>query len=308
MRKKKPQQTDTEKLQALLKSWDIQLPEKKNDFPETSLDDFPKSDFPESPSKNPPKPDPPAQKINLKKDIPNEKINLKKDIPDEKPKLKKDIPINAFFDQHKKKPVTPESILNKNPDLDKLFKKQIIQHLHGTIRKITPANLLLPVFLVFYGITAMNGIRAVISFLCFFGAFFYTWHIFRWKLTFNGETNRFSYCSLFREEIHFHASEIQSCKIEEHYSRAGFRKAIILSVYHEKITIILGYLHKQEYTGGYPNAEKLLEYLNFYQELNGQFSHSGRIAQTSTPDSSAKQELMDLLTKYQNQIDQKNKE
>ena len=50
LRKKKNQQDDSEKLQALLQSWDIALPEKekKPDFPEISENDFPKADFAEN--------------------------------------------------------------------------------------------------------------------------------------------------------------------------------------------------------------------------------------------------------------------
>lgn len=320
LRKKKPQQDDSEKLQALLKSWDIQ-------FPETSEKDFPKTDFPEMKS------DAPKSQINLKKEI-KPKINLQKN-PEPEFKFeqetppKKSVNFEALFGKSKK--AEPPTLLTGNADLDKMFKQQVIQYLHGTVKMITPANLSIFLILIFWGTAFMNGIKAILSIFLFLGAALWIWYMFSWKLTFNGETNRFSYSSLFHQEIHFHVSEIQSCKIERKITRL-MTETLYLKIYNQTIIVNLGYMRKKnmkfEKIGGYHNSDKLKEYLELYQELHGNFSYSGFLPEEKpsdsssqqefieaftqfhkpkekASDSSSKQELMDMLAQYQKQIDEK---
>ena len=112
LRKKKPPQDDSEKLQALLKSWDIQ-------FPETSEKDFPKSDFPEMKS------EPPKPEIRLEKEIkpvsPKPEIKLEKEIKSAPPKPAKKIDYERLFGKTEKK--EPATLLTGNTELDKLFKR-----------------------------------------------------------------------------------------------------------------------------------------------------------------------------------------
>ncbi|MBR4318932.1 MAG: hypothetical protein IKI37_02960 [Oscillospiraceae bacterium] len=273
LRKKKPQQDDSEKLQALLKSWDIQLPE-------TSEKNFPKADFPE-----------PKPAIKLEKET----------------KPKKSIDLDALFGKSKKS--EPATLLTGNADLDKMFKQQVIQYLHGTVRMITLTNLSIFLILIFWGVVCLHGITSILSIFCFLGATLWIWYLFSWKLTFNGETNRFSYRSLFHQEIHFHASEIQSCKTERKMSQM-LTEVLYLEIYQQTICINLGYLRKRnmkfEQLGGYHNSDKLKEYLDIYQELHGNFSYSGFLPEEKSSDSSSKQELMEMLAQYQKQIDEKN--
>jgi len=302
LRKKNPQQDDSEKLQALLKSWDIQ-------FPETSEKDFPKADFPEIKS------DAPHPLVNLRKDS-NPQINLEKELKLEplnpEVKLEKESPpkksvnFEALFGTSKKP--EPATLLTGNADLDKMFKQQVIQCLHGTVRMITPTNLSIFLIPIFWGMVWMNGIKAILSIFCFLGAALWIWYTFSWKLTFDGETNRFSYSSLFHQEIHFHASEIQSCKIERKVTRM-MMEILYLKIYNQTIIVNLGYMRKKnmkfEKIGGYHNSDKLKEYLELYQELHGNFSYSGFLPEEKASDSSSKQELMDMLAQYQKQIDEK---
>lgn len=306
MRKKKSQQDDSEKLQALLQSWNIS-------FPETSLNDFPKANFPEtafSPSETKeeiPEPVPPTESENSHSE-PEEKI------PEPVPSAES-LRLEPLHSDLTAAPMSNPS-RHQDFDLNQLFKTQIIQSLHGTVRMISFDYFVFALVLCLYGIYSMHGIKAIISVFCFLAAFLWIWYMFSWKLTFNGETNRFSFCSLFREEITFHASEIENLTIEEHYFRRSMKEVLMMTVHSRKIIIVLGYpdvkTSPKKYFGGYPNAQKLLSYLNYYQELHGDFrySHLRKYAYVhaeqpnSEKNSSSKEELMELLSKYQQQINQ----
>jgi len=310
LRKKKvPQQDDSEKLQELLQSWNIQIPEKKEkaDFPETSLNDFPKADFPQSVS----------LEKKLQEEIPFESDSVspaeksEETVPEIPEPVKPEINPEAFFGKSVNKKKHSELPLTGNADLDKLFKKQVIQYLHGTIRMTSALCFLPTIVLISWGISVMHGIGLILSVLCFFSAVLWSWYVISWKLTFNGETNRFSYTSLRHEEIQFHASEIESFKIESRPERF-WMQVICLGVHGQEIRINLGYSHLSktgvsEYVGGYHNADKLKEYLEIYQQLHGAFSyHKYLYKNNNSKSSSSKEELMNLLAQYQEQINQKN--
>ena len=320
LRKKKNQQDDSEKLQELLKAWDIQLPEKekKSDFPETSMHDFPKADFPEIKSETHlTAPENESLKPEIKSVPTAEKqTEPEKNTPEPEPRNlktepKTEIKLEKFFGEPRKKKPDAQNLLAGNSDLDRMFKKQVIQYLHGTVRRSSAGDFILAVLMILFGIRMMHGIGAVLSVFCFLGAVLYVWYILSWKLTFNGETNRFSYSSLMHEEIQFHASEIQNMRTEKNF-RSFWRDTIILTVHDEKIPVVLGFVRiadqKKEYVGGYPNAGKFQEYLNFYQDLHGNFNYSRFEYANKKTDSSSKEELMQMLAKYQKQIEEHKKE
>ncbi len=334
LRKKKNPQNDSEKLQALLQSWDIQIPEKdkKSDFPETSLNDFPKADFPERkpeilPSvtelrKETPKPE--VQTVSL------EKKETRKETP--KPEIKtvslekKELDteteqkFRAIFQEHRQKKSEKKPGLSlltiDNPELDRKFKQEAIQYMRGTVRLFSPELFFIIAILIIFGLSVMYQVFICFSILAFAAAAFLLWYAFRWKLTFDGSTNRFSYQALNCPEVHFHVSEIESLQI-----KSGFRspaEQMILTVHGTKIRISMGFPQSWltgrpgEYLGGCYHALKLREYLEFYQALHGRFpesgfSYSGR-RKKSDASSSSREELMQMLAQYQKQIDDNRKE
>lgn len=327
LKKKKNQQDDSEKLQSLLQSWDIQLPEKekKSDFPETSMSDFPTADFPEMKSeafpavtefrKETPKPEVQTvslQKTVLKKETPepeSKTVSLEKKAPDSETEQK----FRAIFQEYhqKKTKKNPElSVLTiGNPELDRKFKQEAIQYMHGTVRLYSLEMFLMLGILVIFGLSVTFGIFICFSILAFAAAAFWLWYASRWKLTFDGSTNRFSYQALNCPEMHFHISEIESLQI-----KSGFRfptEQMILFVHGIKICIPLGLPQGRNIPrlGGCYNGNKLREYLEFYQALHGKFPEAGfSYAGRNRKSDSAKEELMQMLTQYQKQIDDNKKE
>ncbi|MBE6877056.1 MAG: hypothetical protein E7496_10150 [Ruminococcus sp.] len=334
LRKKKNQQDDSEKLQELLKSWDIQLPEKekKSDFPETSLNDFPKADFPENKPENTfsepvPKTEESIQleKIpvttELEKEISEPEITeeksvkqvssvlLKKEVSNQETEQKFIKIFQNYREQEKDKKSAVHLLHIGTPELDKKFKQEAIQYMHGTVRLYSLELFMIITLLVIFGLSVMQGVFICFSILAFGTGAFLLWYASRWKLTFDGSTNRFSYQSLTCPEIHFHASEIESLQVKSN-SRSP-EEMLILSVDGKEIRIWMGFSqylltgHNGEYLGGCYQAHKLLEYLEFYQALHGNFSYSGFQSVQKKTDSSSKEELMELLAKYQKQIDDK---
>jgi len=335
-RKRNQQQSDEEKLQELLQKWDIQLPDKKSDFPETSLNDFPKADFPVSASKKPEtvihqdekKPEVKLQSFPDKKSENNISAPEKSETVIHQDEKKPEVKLNLFLDKKSgKKQETPANLLNQNPDLDKLFKQQAIQHLHGTVRMYSLESFFLILLIMVFGLTCMYDALEAVGIICFCVIFLMVWRMTRWELKFDGKTNRFSYKSLQQQEIQFHASQIQNVKVKR--TALGFKKILILTVFGQEIRISLGVLHiyfskregyRQGFVGGFYNAHKLKEYLNFYQDLHGNFGYAGfedsdgkveinfRKRPAPTAQSVSKQELMQMMKEYQEQIDKKNKE
>ncbi|MBR1555818.1 MAG: hypothetical protein IJ644_10590 [Oscillospiraceae bacterium] len=336
LRKKKNQQDDSEKLQELLKSWDIQLPEKekKSDFPETSLNDFPQADFPEIKSENKfPQPETQIQAdaVSLRKEpdtiqhemtaseIIQEKTEQQKpavSLKKQSDTLETEQKFQKLFQEYRNPKPDKTSGVHEfrfgNPELDKKFKQEAIQYMHGTVRLYSQELFIITALLVIFAFVVMHGIFICFSILALGAAAFLLWYASRWKLTFDGMTNRFSYESLTCPEICFHASEIESLRIEH-----GFRspeEMIFLSVHGRKICIWLGFPqyiltgHQGDYLGGCYGAHKLREYLEFYRALHGEFSYSQFQTVQKKSESSSKEELMQMLAKYQKQIDDKNKE
>ena len=338
LRKKKNQQDDSEKLQELLKSWDIQLPEKdkKSDFPETSLNDFPQADFPEIKSENKfpqPETEIQADAVSLRKEP--DTIQAKMTVPEiiqEKSKQQKpavslkkqsdtletEQKFQKLFQEYRNQKSDKKSNVHEfhfgNPELDKKFKQEAIQYMHGTVRLYSQELFLILILLTGFGLSVMHGVFICFSVLAFATAGFLLWYASRWKLTFDGMTNRFSYQSLTCPEICFHASEIESFRIER-----GFRspeEMIVLSVHGRKICIWLGFPQYMltgrsgDYLGGCYGAHKFREYLEFYRALHGEFSYSYPQFQSvqKKADSSSKEELMQMLMQYQKQIEEKQKE
>ncbi len=313
LRKKKNPQDDSETLQALLQSWDIPLPEKdkKSDFPETTVNDFPKADFPEFKSEpEPEKISPEPEKTPLPEPV---------SVPAPKKELDSETErkFKAVFQEHsspkkKQEKNTLHLLTVDNPDLDKKFKLEAIQYMHGTVRLYSLELFLLIAVLIIFGFSVMYDAFVCFSILAFAAAAFLLWYASRWKLTFDGSTNRFSYQSLTCPEIFFHASEIESFQL-----KSGLRspeEQIILSVYGQEIRIGLGFPQyllsgqQGDYLGGYYNSRKLREYLEFYQSLHGTFNYSGLHYKTEKSESSSKEELLQMLAKYQKQIEENKKE
>ena len=297
MRKKYQQQSEEEKLQELLKKWDIQLPnkEEKTEFPETSLTDFPKADFPESESKSeiqsePVPPEPAEKKIK----------------PEKKPES--EIKLTAFLEKKTEKKESPEKMLSANPDLDKRFKQEVIQYMCGSVRMYSLESFIVILLLIVIGLTCMYDAFTAITVICFCMIFLIIWYMTRWELKFDGSTNRLSYRSLFHEEIQFHASQIQNVRMT-----GNFRPKLILTVYGQEIKISMGTMHvyvskegyRQEITGGYYNARKLKEYLDFYQDLHGPFRYAEFANPVQKSGSSSKEELLQMMAEYQKKIDDK---
>ena len=314
-RKNKKQQEDSEKLQELLQAWEIQLPEKekKSGFPETSLNDFPKADFPESESKLNSRPE--ASPVILKKETPEQK---KISVPENagQTDFEKEQHFRAVFREYREKQTEKKDLHTclmdiGDPELDKKFRREAIQYMHGTVRIYSPEFFILLTVLVLFGLSVMYQIFTCFSVLAFAAAAFLLWYASRWKLTFDGSTNRFSYQSLTCQEIYFHASEIESIRTENSFHI--FQKILILSVHGQEIRVALGFPqnasagNQEAYSGGYYQAHKLQEYLDFYQSLHGDFSYSPVQAVTvrKKSDTSSKEELMKLLAQYQKQIDEK---
>ena len=312
LRKKNPQQDDSEKLQALLQSWDIPLPEKdkKSDFPETSLNDFPTADFPEMKTETLPSvtelrketPEPEIRTVSLEKKAANAEAERK---------------FRMIFQEYRQKKSEKKSGLSlltiDNPELDRKFKQEAIQYMRGTVRLFSLELFFIIAILVIFGLSVMYQVFICFSILAFAAAAFLLWYASRWKLTFDGSTNRFSYQALNCPEVHFHISEIESLQI-----KSGFRspaEQMILTVHGTKIRISMGFPQSWltgrpgEYLGGCYHALKLREYLEFYQALHGKFpeagfSYSGR----KKSDATSKEELMQMLAQYQKQIDDNRKE
>ncbi len=325
LRKKKQQQSDDEKVQELLKSWNIQ-------FPETSAKDFPSADFPVSEKKTPN-----PEKVNLIKSeppvIPPDQKATAQSFREQMPEPKK---VNLI--KSEKSAVIPKkkTAPNQKPsaqDLDRLFKKQAIQYMHGTVRMYSLEAAVLLLLITLPGFLAIFYQLEFITVLCCAAIFFIIWYMTRWKLTFEGSTNWLTYETLFHEEIQFHASQIQS--VQSVKIAGGFAQKLILTVYGEQIKISLGTMHihvskngyTQELVGGYYNVGKLKEYLNFYQDLHGKFSYQQfqdadrKFAFTQSDavrtlmnhekkpvkNASAKEELFKMLSDYQDQIDKDKK-
>jgi len=184
--------------------------------------------------------------------------------------------------------------------------------MQGTVRMYSPELFVCIAVLIIFGLSVMYQVFVCFSVLAFAAAAFLLWYASRWELTFDGSTNRLSFRSLTCQEIHFHASEIESLQIKSGFP--SLESQLILNVHGREIKIFLGISQswltgqQRDYFGGSYHSKKILQYFDFYQSLHGKFSTSGVIYKPSEKEeSSPKEELMQMLAQYQKQIEEKNK-
>ena len=172
------------------------------------------------------------------------------------------------------------STYHTDPKKSRKYAKEICSNLHGTVQKSVDSKLtllLISAIIIFEMITLCINRSGIFSMLLMIvvsmGLVVWNMYFFSWELTFDGATGFFSFHTMFKGTIRFHASEIGRIHTVTLHNRGQRTECLCLPVDNIEIRVVLRkyYLRpsntENSYQGCDTNAEKLEQYLTLYQQF-----------------------------------------
>ena len=167
-----------------------------------------------------------------------------------------------------------------DPEKSRKYAKEICSNLHGTVQKSLESRLtllLISAFVILQTIincTVHSGVFSMLLMIVVsMGLVVWNMYFLSWELTFDGATGFFSFHTMFKGTIRFHASEIGRIHTVTLHNRGQRTECLCIPIHNTKIMVALRKYYfrpsqtNNNYQGCDTNAEKLEQYLTLYQQF-----------------------------------------